>query len=95
MTNKKKRTKDELIHIRVGVGIREKMMELIDNGFFTNQTELVREAIRDLILKYQSFTKYQSPNHNSNSKQKEEQIIEQRRGQKREDKSSIRRERNK
>ncbi len=79
MKNKKKRTKDELIHIRVGVGIREKMMELIDNGFFTNQTELVREAIRDLILKYQSFTKYQSSTHNLSSKQKEEQIIEQKR----------------
>lgn len=43
---------DKLIHIRVGKKIKDEMQELIDQGLFTNQTEIGREAIRDLIIKY-------------------------------------------
>jgi Arc/MetJ-type ribon-helix-helix transcriptional regulator len=44
---------DELIHIRVGKEIKKEMQKLIDSGLFTNQSEIAREGIRTLILKYQ------------------------------------------
>ena len=44
---------DELIHIRVGKELKERMQDLIDAGLFTNQSEIARESIRSLILKYQ------------------------------------------
>ena len=44
--------KDELIHIRVGKQLRKDMDSLIDEGVFSSHTELAREAIRMLILKY-------------------------------------------
>ena len=43
---------DDLLHIRVGKEIKKKMKELIDAGLFTNQAEIAREAIRNLILRY-------------------------------------------
>ena len=43
---------DKLLHIRVGKKIKDDMQELIVQGLFTNQTEIAREAIRDLTLKY-------------------------------------------
>lgn len=43
---------DELIHIRVGKEIKNQMQKLIDAGLFTNQSEIAREGIRNLILKY-------------------------------------------
>ncbi|MDP7323213.1 MAG: hypothetical protein QF632_00465 [Candidatus Woesearchaeota archaeon] len=42
----------DLIHIRVGKKIKSKMNELIEDGLFTNQSEIAREAIRDLMIKY-------------------------------------------
>ena len=45
---------DSLIHIRVGKEIKTEMNSLIEKGLFTNQTEIAREAIRDLIIKYKS-----------------------------------------
>ncbi|GEM_PF-1935667 len=44
--------KGELIHIRVGEQLRKDIEELIEKGIFSSQTELAREAIRNLILKY-------------------------------------------
>ena len=49
--------KDELIHIRVGKELKQKIKELIDEGMFTNQTEVAREALRDLIIKYKELKK--------------------------------------
>ena len=46
-----------LIHIRVGKKIREKIEELIKEGLFSNQSEITREALRDLILKYKEEIK--------------------------------------
>jgi len=43
---------DDLIHIRVGKEIKKQMQTLIDTGLFTNQSEIAREGIRNLILKY-------------------------------------------
>ena len=45
---------DSLIHIRVGKEIKKEMNSLTEKGLFTNQTEIAREAIRDLIIKYKS-----------------------------------------
>jgi Arc/MetJ-type ribon-helix-helix transcriptional regulator len=44
--------KDELIHIRVGKQLKRDMNSLIEEGVFSSHTELAREAIRTLILKY-------------------------------------------
>jgi len=41
-----------LIHIRVGKELKKKMQELIDEGLFSNQAEIAREGIRDLLIKY-------------------------------------------
>lgn len=48
---------DKLLHIRVGKELKRKIQELIDEGMFTNQTEVAREAIRDLIIKYKELKK--------------------------------------
>ncbi len=42
----------DLLHIRVGSGIRKKMQNLIDNGLFSNQAEISREGIRYVIIRY-------------------------------------------
>lgn len=41
-----------LLHIRVGKGLKKKMEILIDKGLFSNQAELMREGLRDVLLKY-------------------------------------------
>jgi len=41
-----------LIHVRVGRELKKKMKELTDKGLFSNQAEIVREGIREVILKY-------------------------------------------
>jgi Arc/MetJ-type ribon-helix-helix transcriptional regulator len=46
---------DSLLHIRVGKEIKKKMQELIDMGMFSNQAEIAREGIRDLLLKYKNY----------------------------------------
>ena len=38
---------DKLLHIRVGKKIKDDMQELIDQGLFTNQTEIAREAMKE------------------------------------------------
>ena len=78
------KAKDELLHIRVGRGIRNEIETLISSGFFTSQTELVREAVRDLILKYKNLQNLESittrnRNHSRNqnppkSKQKDSKL---------------------
>ncbi|MEM0231201.1 MAG: ribbon-helix-helix domain-containing protein [Candidatus Woesearchaeota archaeon] len=45
-------SKDELLHIRVGKQLKKDIDELIDIGIFSSQTELAREAIRSLVLRY-------------------------------------------
>ena len=45
--------KNELVHIRVGKELKEQMQILIDIGLFSNQAEIVREGLRDLLLKYE------------------------------------------
>lgn len=42
-----------LLHIRVGKELKKQLQKLIDVGLFSNQAEVAREAIRDLLLKYQ------------------------------------------
>ncbi len=41
-----------LIHIRVGKKLREEIESLVEEGIFSNQSEIAREAIRELIIKY-------------------------------------------
>ena len=43
---------DSLIHIRVGKEMKKRMREMIKLGLFSNQAEIAREGLRDLILKY-------------------------------------------
>lgn len=42
----------KLLHIRVGRSLKERMQVLIEIGLFSNQAEIAREAIRELLLKY-------------------------------------------
>lgn len=44
---------DELLHIRVGKELKKQMEILIGLGLFNNQAEITREALRDLLRKYQ------------------------------------------
>ena len=43
---------DMLLHIRVSKKIKEHMQVLIDAGYFNNQAEVVREGIRNTIIRY-------------------------------------------
>ena len=47
----------DLLHIRVGKQLKEEIQQLIDSGLFSNQAEVAREGIRDLLLKYRHHTK--------------------------------------
>ncbi len=48
----KKKSDSDLLHIRVGAELKNQIEKLIEIGLFTNQTELAREAIRNLLLRY-------------------------------------------
>ncbi len=50
---KEKSNEPELLHIRVSNQLKDQMQELIDSGMFSNQAELVREGVRNVLLKYQ------------------------------------------
>ncbi len=52
---------DTLLHIRVGAELKERMQELIDQGYFSNQSEIAREAIRSTLLKYQDQAGHRRP----------------------------------
>ncbi|MGM5487373.1 MAG: hypothetical protein ACQESG_00325 [Nanobdellota archaeon] len=42
----------DLLHIRVGKEMKKQMEELIDSGLFSNQAEIAREGIRQILLRY-------------------------------------------
>jgi len=46
-----------LLHIRVGKELKKQMDELINQGLFSNQAEVAREGIRDLLIKYKEIKK--------------------------------------
>ena len=43
---------DLLLHIRVSKKVKEQMQVLIESGYFNNQAEVVREGIRNTLLRY-------------------------------------------
>ena len=43
---------DLLLHIRVSKKLKEQMQVLIDSGYFNNQAEVVREGIRNTMIRY-------------------------------------------
>jgi hypothetical protein len=45
-------TMSDLIHIRVGKELKKQMEELIESGLYSNQAEIAREGIRQILLKY-------------------------------------------
>jgi|TARA_B100001971_G_C18205368_1_gene547234 Arc/MetJ-type ribon-helix-helix transcriptional regulator len=47
----------DLLHIRVGKQLKQEMQKLIDSGLFSNQAEIAREGLRDLLLKYKDQIK--------------------------------------
>lgn len=51
MTN----TGDTLVHIRIGKEIKKQMQDLINSGVFSNQAELAREGIRNVLLRYKDL----------------------------------------
>lgn len=46
-----------LLHIRIGKELKKQVQKLIDVGLFSNQAEVARESIRDLLLKYKDRLK--------------------------------------
>ena len=46
-----------LVHVRIGKELKRQMNQLIDSGFFSNQAEVVREGIRELLIKYKDTLK--------------------------------------
>ena len=46
-----------LLHIRVGRELKRNMQNLIDRGLFSNQAEIAREGIREILLKYSAIKK--------------------------------------
>ena len=48
-------SKHDLIHIRVGKGMKDLMQELIDSGMFSSEAEITREAIRSVIRREEEF----------------------------------------
>jgi len=48
---------DELLHIRISKKIKAQMQILIDEGYFNNHAEIVREGIRNTVLKYKEEIK--------------------------------------
>jgi Arc/MetJ-type ribon-helix-helix transcriptional regulator len=45
-------SKSDLIHIRVGKGMKEQMKKLIESGIFSTEAEIAREGIRHLLIRY-------------------------------------------
>ena len=41
-----------LLNIRVCKGLKKKRVILIDKGLFSNQAELIREGLREVLIKY-------------------------------------------
>ena len=42
----------DLIHIRVGKEMKKQMQDLIEIGMFSTESEIAREGIRSLLIKY-------------------------------------------
>ena len=55
-----------LIHIRVGRKIKKDMQILIDLGIFSNQAEIAREGIREVLLKYKEEINKQEKKNKQN-----------------------------
>jgi len=68
---------DELLHIRVGKKIKKEMQSLIDQGLFTNQSEMAREGLRDLLLKYEKYSKDTDHSKNTDKSQNDSQVQKQ------------------
>ena len=43
---------DPLVHVKVDPKLRKRMQDLIDDGLFSNQVEIVREGLRDIVYRY-------------------------------------------
>lgn len=43
---------DLLLHIRVSKKLKQQLQVLIDSGYFNNQAEVVREGLREVLMKY-------------------------------------------
>jgi Arc/MetJ-type ribon-helix-helix transcriptional regulator len=47
----------DILHIRISKDMADKVNYLIDKGLFSNKNEVIREAIRSIILKYKDEVK--------------------------------------
>ncbi len=43
---------DPLLHVKIDPKLRRRMQGLIDSGLFSNQVEIVREGLRDIVHRY-------------------------------------------
>ena len=63
--------KSDLLHIRVGKEMKDQMKSLIDLGMFSTESEIAREAIRTLLIRYIKEAGYERQlNEKKNDKKK-------------------------
>jgi Arc/MetJ-type ribon-helix-helix transcriptional regulator len=68
----------DLIHIRVGKEMKKRMQDLIEIGMFSTESEIAREGIRNLLIKYlkeaglEKSIMYTAPNVNKENNEKNE-----------------------
>jgi Arc/MetJ-type ribon-helix-helix transcriptional regulator len=43
----------DLVHVRLGKGLKKKMEALIQRGLYSNQAEMIREGLREVLRKYE------------------------------------------
>ena len=44
--------KEDIIHIRISKDMENKIEHLIEKGMFANKSEVIREVIRNTLMKY-------------------------------------------
>lgn len=45
----------ELVHLRLEEKLLQKMDQVVEHGYFSNRTELVRDAVRRLVIEFDKF----------------------------------------
>ena len=68
--------KSDLLHIRVGKEMKDRMQKLIGMGMFSTEAEIAREGIRGILIRYlkeasleRNLEKYNNKEKNARKKQ--------------------------
>ena len=50
-----------LLHVKIPEKLRKRMQVLVDSGLFNNQVEIIREGLRDILVKYPDIANPKKP----------------------------------